>query len=271
MKICVIYNKNKLKMYNISSSLSLRFSGIDLDKIPKDKHDVIITDECNFFNKPAVLAISDFNKDLSELKQKPILIQYESETIKSMILKRYQWLSSVESIVIQAIPNQKLEIKPETDQDYTIFFHGEDKPENMVDELFDLDTATHFEIVYYEKNVKFEPSKRHKLSWNVTNDKNLIGIIQYKIIQEIENGCLPILLKESLPKYLFAYPFYVTLEQLKDKTLLVSRMKEISAEISKMTKNDFLSLVNAMYRGVYENTHWKMQYYLISEKIREYT
>ena len=166
------------------------------------------------------------------------------------------------------MPRQKLEIEPLSSQDATIFFCGKDKPNNMINEMFSLDEKVHYNIQFYGLTPNFDPSKRHKLSWNVTTDKDLKGIIQYKIIREIENGCLPILLKENAPKYFFAYPFSISLKDLKDRYLLINKIKEMSTFISKMTKDEFKSLANSIYNSIYINSSWNLNYYLIAEKIR---
>jgi len=275
--IAVIYNElNKLKMQNEFSSL--KFQRIEdlclfhIDSFNPDKNDIIITDNfdhCIIFPNNKIIIIISEIKDHIYITEKIILFQYESTYIKEKMESNWPELLTVDSIIINCIPNQKLEIKPLDTQDATIYFSGIDKPENMVDEMFELDTKVHYEIKFYKNDSIIEPSKLHRLSWNVTTDINFKGIISYKIIREIENGSLPILLKENIPKYFFAYPFIITLEELKNKELLVGKVKEISSFIAKMTKDEFKSLANSIYKGIYVSSNWKYNFFLIAEKIRD--
>jgi len=116
-----------------------------------------------FLNKNRVLIISSADQRITDIEN-IILIQYESENIKEKV----GYDKAFESVVINCIPKQKLEIKPFKDQSSTIFYHGKDCPENMVNELFDLDTRTRYEIMYYRENTSKEPSLLHKLSWCVS-------------------------------------------------------------------------------------------------------
>jgi len=267
----VIYDKkNKLKMTNIYSSLSYHFEDIEMRARANELHEVVITDKWQFFGKKAILVLSDVNQNIKTIDKDrmPIMIQYESKIIKECLEEKYPDLIEVESVIVNAIPEQKKEIEPLETQTPTIFYQGKDKPEDMVDLMFSLDTETHFEILFYPDDTEEEPSKKHKLSWCVTKNKNNIGIIDYKTITEIENGCLPILIKEYMPQSFFAYPFYVELKDLDSKELLVNRVKEISSIISKFTRDEFASFANAIYNGIYINSKWKYNYFLISEKIR---
>lgn len=273
--IAILYDSNNIiKMENEFSSL--KFQNVkDLYLVHRDKdlskYDTIITD--NFYDvkelyKKTILIISE-ELEWVYITEKLLLVQYESISIKEKMIDKFPELILVDDIVINCIPKQKLEIEPLDTQDSTIFFSGVDKPENMVDQMFDLDTKVHYEIQFYNSDTKFEPSLKHKLSWNVSTDINLKGIIQYKIIKEIENGCLPILLKENIPKYFFAYPFVITLEELNDKVLLVERVREISSFIGKMTKDEFKTLANAIYNGIYISSNWKLNFYKIAKILIE--
>jgi len=277
-EVAIIYDKqNKLKMRNIHSSLQYQFDDYEIDFIskPKEYHKVIVTDKCQFFGKKAVLVVSKYNQKITKgMVNKPVLVQYESEAIKDSVNKingdkvnNFGELYDIDFIIAQAIPKQKYKIEPLKTQNSTIFYQGKDKPEDMVDSMFDLDTKTHFQILFYSDSEK-EPSKKHKLSWCVSKDKNTIGIINHKIIKEIENGCLPILIKEYMPKSFGSYPFYIPLIALEDKDALINRVKEISALIAKMDGDDFASLANAIYSGIYVNSSWKLNYYKISERIK---
>jgi len=269
--VCIIYNdKNKLKMNNIYSSLQYQFHNYKIDFLnkPNNNHKVIVTDKCNFFNKKAVLIISSYRQNINKITKNnlPIIIQYESEIIKKYISNSI--IKNIENVIINAIPKQKSNIKPLDSQSSTIFYQGLDKEEDMVDLMFNLDLKTHYEILFYKNDCKENPSKMHKLSWCVSKNKNVIGIISYKIITEIENGCLPILIKEYMPKYFFAYPFYVSLSDLKNKDRLINRVKEISTFIAKMKREDFSFLANSIYNSIYIESRWKYNYYRIVEKIK---
>jgi len=266
------YNSiNKLKMENEISSIKFqRIEDVELFKIGSSisKYNTIICDnQFNYLNCNAkiILIISSIDQKIIK-SDNIIMVQYESNEIKDKITTLNNWLIDLDSVVINCIPEQKLKINPLNTQNATIFFCGKDKPENMVDEMFELDTNVHYEIKFYN-NDKEEPSKRHKLSWNVTIDKNLKGIISYKIIKEIENGCLPILLKENSPSNFFAYPFFITLEQLNDKNKLIKRVREISSFISKMSKDDFSFLANSIYNSIYVYSYWKLNFFKICKKI----
>jgi len=273
--IGIVYNdENKLKMENeLSSILFQMVNNIELIKSNSDisKYDILITDSSfnySSIDKKIILIIDDINQNIC-INNKIIAIQYASLYIKHKIEKINPKLKYYKNVVINCIPKQKLEIKPKDDQDATIYFHGEDKPENMVNEMFELDTKTYYEIQFYNNNTKEIPSLKHRLSWNVTTNENLKGIIQYKIIKEIENGSLPILLKENMPEYFFAYPFYVTIDELKDNRLLVKRIKEISSYISKISKSDFKMLANSIYNSIYINENWKVQFYKLCIIIKD--
>jgi len=280
--IGIVYNNyNKLKMKNELSSIKFQMvEDIELVHTTKDLSDystlIVDTsfdytkkndknDKCR--NQNIVIIVDDINKTIYE-SDNIIAIQYSSVNVKNKLIEKYTFLNNYESIVIGCIPRQKLEIEPLTTQGNTIFYHGEDKPEDMVDEMFLLDVETHYEILFYENKTEEVPSKKHKLSWNVTTNENLKGIIQYKIIKEIENGCLPILLKENMPRYFFAYPFIVTKEELKDKDLLVKKVKSISSYISKLSRDDFKMLANSIYNSIYINSKWKVEFYNLVEIIR---
>lgn len=272
--IAIVFNnktRNKM-MYQLNS---LEFQGLNIDFIPEfsieNYHKILICDnEFNYemYNKKIILIISDYNANL-KFSENISFIQYESNKIKEMIEEKYEKFKEIDNIVMNVLPLQKLEINPLDTQDATIFFSGVDKPENMVDEMFDLDAKVHYEIKFYDEQSKVEPSKLHRLSWNITIDKNLIGIIHYKILKEIENGCLPILLKESIPSYFSRYPFLISLDELKEKDKLIEAVKEMSSFISKMTRDEFSMLANSIYNGIYINSNWKYNNYIIATKIKE--
>ena len=275
--IAIIFNKNKRKMFNEFSSLKYQkiedLHLVHIDGFIPEENDIIITDNFNncitYPNNKIIIIISEIIDNIYITKN-IILFQYESIYIKEKMEEKYPEIKLINNVIINCIPKQKLEIEPLDTQDTTIFFSGIDKPENMVDEMFELDTKVHYEIKFYDQDIKYEPSKLHRLSWNVTTDKNLKGIIHNKIIIEIINGCLPILLKENIPDYFFAYPFVITLEELKNKELLIEKVKQISNFIGKMSKDDFKSLVNAIYNGIYVSSNWKWNFYLIAKKIKEH-
>jgi len=272
--IGIIYNSNiEVKMKNELSSLKFQdIEDIELVHYDEDwkKYEILIVDMFFDYTKTKqkiilILSRVDHNVIYSD---NLILIQYESENIKNKLEEKFKWLCDIDSVVINCMPSQKLEIEPLDTQDATIFFCGKDKSNNMIDEMFNLDEKVHYNIEFYGLDPQFEPSKKHRLSWNVTSDEDLKGIIQYKIIREIENGCLPILLSEFAPKYFFAYPFMITLEELKDSYNLILRVKYISSFISKMTRDEFKFLANSMYNSIYINSRWNLKYYEIAEKIR---
>ena len=274
-KIAVVFNnENRNKMlYELQS---LEKNRVQIDYIPEltieNYHKILICDNSfnyeNYPNKKIVLIISDYNFKLNYTNNL-IFIQYENEYIKKEIESQNDKIKFIPNEILNVLPSQKIEINPLETQNATIFFHGEDKPENMVDEMFDLDTKVYYEIKFYDNKQKVEPSKKHRLSWNVTVDKNLIGIIHSKIIKEIENGCLPILLKESMPLFMKRYPFIVTKEELKDTSLLINAIKKISAFIANMTRDEFKMLTESVYNGIYIESKWKYKNYIIAEKIKE--
>lgn len=276
--IGIIYDKdNKELMENELSSL--KFQGIEdielVDCTNKNLsvYELLITEDSifNFHFKDLkfVLIIKEVDQ-LIHISENIIMVQYESELIKFNMERKYDMLKGCNSVVINRIPKQKLEIEPLETQDATIFYQGEDLPEDMVDEMFSLDNKTHYTVQFYEDESVVVPSRKHKLSWNVTTNPNLNGIISYKIMKEIENGCLPILLKEYAPSYFKSYPFFISLEELKDKNLMIERVKDISQFISKMTREEFSSLANSIYNSIYVNSKWNYNFYLISEEINRH-
>jgi len=257
---------------------SLKFQRIENIKLIDSRESVenyklLITDNSFFsYSYPDISFVLIVKKidQLIKITHNVILIQYESEMIKWYIENEYPILKKWDSIVINRIPRQKLEIEPLETQDATIFFHGKDTVDNMVDELFSLDRRTYYEIQFYNEDTEEIPSKKHRLSWNVTTNINDSGIISNKILKEIENGCLPILLKENAPDYFKSYPFFVTVDDINDQELLVNRVKEISHFISKMTREEFSSLCNSIYNSIYVSSKWNYNFYLLSVEINRH-
>ncbi len=276
--IGIIYNDSNRELMENELS-SLKFQGIeDIELIHcsnknLSEYNLLITEDSafNFHFKDSkfILIIKEIDQ-LIHISDNILMIQYESSSIKKYMEEKHSKLKDVYSVVINRIPKQKLEIEPLETQDATIFYHGEDLPEDMVDELFDLDSETHYTIQFYKEGTTVVPSKKHRLSWNVTTNPDLKGIVSYKIMKEIENGCLPILLKENSPSYFKSYPFFVSLEELKNKSLMIERVKEISHFISKMTREEFSSLSNSIYNGIYINSKWKYNFFLIAKDINRH-
>lgn len=270
-KLAIIYNEeNKQKMLYEKESLEfhhLEFDFITLDKI-KSNHIIIICDQSINFslikNKKIFLIADSIDK--INFDNSVVFIQFSSEIIKNIYNNTFNTYN-IPNIVLNVMPRQKPEINSLDSQNATIFYQGKDSPEDMVDEMFYLDEKTHYKIEFYKEGSE-EPSKIHKLSWCVTKDENKIGIIHWKIINEIENGCLPILIKEYSPSFLFSYPFLIELNQLKSKELLIDKVKEISSFISKITKEEFKTLVNSVYNGIYIESNWKYNNYLMTEEMK---
>jgi len=270
--LAIIYNEsNKEKMFYEKESLEfnhLKFDFIKESEL-KDHHKIVVCDgtiHSTFNNKKIVLIIDNVTSKIYN-KDNIILIQYSSETVRKVLSTFYD-LDKIPYVELNVMPLQKADIEPLDSQDSTIFYQGKDDKEDMVDEMFKLDMETHYEIKFYNEESKEEPSLLHKLSWCVSKSPNRAGIIHYNIINEIKNGCLPILIKEYSPDCFFAYPFMVTLLELNEKDLLVERMKEISSFISKMSREEFKMLANSIYNGIYTSSNWKYNNYLITEKIK---
>lgn len=278
--IGILYNyNNKLKMENEYSSIVYqKLENVHLINI-KDytdlkgelsKYDLIITEPFfnikGYYDGPVVIIISHENYN-DYFYNKPFMVQYESKYLKEQYEKKKPWFIGLKHVIINCMPRQKLEINPLSTQDSTIFFCGADKKDDTVDQMFTLDTKIHYKIEFYNEDTDKEPSKLHKLSWNVSTDKNLKGVIRYKIINEIENGCLPILLYESKPEYFFEYPFLVTFEELNNENLLIDKIKSMSEFIGRMTRDDFKKIVNSVYNSIYVGSSWNYNFFLIAREI----
>ena len=234
---------------------------------------VLITNDsyiCNKFpSKYCVLIVYSIYQEIHTTFN-IIMLQYSSNHIKEVIEEKYPELKNIKSVVMQVLPKQKIEIEPLETQDATIFYHGEDRPEDLVDVMFDLDTKTYYEVQFYNIHTREVPSKKHRLSWNVSLDENRKGIIIPKVINEIENGCLPILLKENAPEYFKNYPFLITLEEVNNKEKLIERVKEISHFISKMKRDTYASFANSIYNNIYIKTKWNYNYFTIAKEINRF-
>ena len=73
-----------------------------------------------------------------------------------------------------------------------------------------------------------------------------------------------------MPNYFHNYPFYVSLNDLTDKTKLIGRIKSISKYIAKMTKEEFGSLCRVIYNNIYVESKWNYNYFLMAEEINRH-
>lgn len=275
-EVAFVYNENNIQtMINEFSSLS--YFGLDANFITKDEYNsynnIFIVTEPYYnceksINNSVIQIVEDINSEiyLTNLK----LIQYPSIFLKSVFNNEID--NNYEQIIMPSYPEMKGECELDCEQSDIIFFYGKDKPNNMIDELLDLDQEIYYEIKLYgndfpDGKVYKNPSKIHKLSWNVTDNPNEKGFITYKILKELYNGCLPILLKENAPDFFKNYPFLIDEHTLKDKTLLIKRVKEMIHFISNTEKSILLKIAESTYNMIYYRTHWKKQFYTIFQKI----
>lgn len=274
-EVAFVYNEENFNLMR-DEFTSLHYFGLEANFIKKEEFNnwnkIFIVNEpyynCEKSNNNVIFILNDINSILYKVNLK--FIQYTSLIIKNTFSIELD--NEFEDIIIPCYPIMKEECSLDSKLSNTIYFYGDDKPENMIDELLDLDNELSYNIKLYgdcfpDGKVTIEPSKLHKLSWNVNNNPNEKDFISTKILNELYNGCIPILLKENVPRYFNNYQFLIDLETLKNKEKLILRVKEIINFISSMNNEEFLKIADSIYKMVYYRSHWKKNFYILYQKI----